>query len=71
MECAPVIAKETVFAINGVNPSTDLDVVRAHTHTYSHTHTHTHGIMGNKSVFLLVKRGRRGDQFYPEGVKDT
>ena len=25
-----MVAKGTVFAINGVNPSTDLDVVRAH-----------------------------------------
>jgi len=40
-ECAEVFAKEMVFAKNGVNPSTDLEVVRAHTHTYTQTHAHT------------------------------
>jgi len=40
--CAQVVSKEMLFAINGVNPSTDLEVVRAHTHIHTHTHTHTH-----------------------------
>jgi len=41
-----VFAKEMVLAINGVNPSTDLEAVSA---------ARTHGTMGNISVFFLVK----------------